>query len=426
MIKRLGGLFFSTLLFFLAYRFAVRHYLATAGEEATDFPSYYYGAKLAFDLNTAPYSNAAWNIAKKQYLPGELFPFLYPPPSLLFFRLFNLLEYQSAKLLMLGSNHAFAVIFVLLFFFGILKQKIHEPFPMAGVIYFYNFYPLALTVDTGQINILILILICLTWMAIRARQRAVLIALPLALGIVLKLYPALFIMVLIFRREYKSAAYAIAFALVASIIAALLLPKDIWIQWYQNVATKGYLAQDVLKLAVGKPADQSINAFLIRLFFGLNVRFPPLLSPPSWVVQLSPYVLCGFVGIVSISAVWRSYMESNKENLNLQFCVGLLAMFLIAPISWDHHLVLILPAIYIAFLESFKHKWYLALPVLAVLAYFLSINFDFNNPAFREGWKTLLISAKLYAVVILWVFFAVLSFIKSPPVQNESDSSILE
>jgi hypothetical protein len=125
-------------------------------------------------------------------------------------------------------------------------------------------------------------------------------------------------------------------------------------------------------------------------------------------------VLCGFVGLASLAMTWRSSTDDKPETTDLQFSLWLVTMFLIAPISWDHHLLLILPAIYIAFLEAFQRKWYWSLPIVVGLAYFLAINFDFNNPAFREGWKTLLISAKLYAVLALWVFFLGLSYFKKP------------
>jgi len=162
MIKKLGSVFFFALAVFLAYKFAVRYYFGEAAEEAIDFPSYYYAAKLAFELDTSPYSNTAWNIVKEQYQQGLLYPFLYPPPSLPFFRLFTLLEYETAKLAMLAINHALALIFLFLFFFGILKLKTYSPFAMAGALYLYRFFPLILTIYTGQVNMLILVLVCLT------------------------------------------------------------------------------------------------------------------------------------------------------------------------------------------------------------------------------------------------------------------------
>ena len=196
MTKKLGSAFFVVLTALLVYQFAVRYYFGEAREDAIDFPSYYYGAKLAFELHTSPYTNTGWNIAEEQYKKeageGTLFPFLYPPPSLPFFRLFTLLEYETAKLLMLGMNHVLALTFILLFFFNILKLHTYNLLPIAGIYYFYNFFPLILTIYSGQVNLLILILICLTWLGVNEKWHPFAIALPLAFGIILKLYPVLF------------------------------------------------------------------------------------------------------------------------------------------------------------------------------------------------------------------------------------------
>ena len=410
MNKKLGSTFFVILTALLVYQFTVRYYFGEAREDAIDFPSYYYGAKLAFELHTSPYTSAGWNIAENEYKneAGEetLFPFLYPPPSLLFFKIFTLFEYESAKLLLLGMNHIMALAFIPLFFFNILKLRPHNLLPIAGVYYFYNFFPLILTIYTGQVNLLILILICFTWLGISKKWHPFAIALPLAFGIILKLYPVLFFVILFLRKEYRVILYTIVILIGVAVISIPFLPYGTWGDWIGNVATKGYL-QDVQGVVTGKPGNQSINAWLIRTLFGLNIRFAPLFTPPNWAIRISPYLACGLVGLISLAATWLSTQNKNEGSLHLQFSVWLLAMFMIAPISWDHHLVLILPAIYIAFHEAFKRKWFFILPILAGLAYFLALNFDFNNPAFREGWRTLLISAKLYAVTILWLFFIV-------------------
>ena len=312
---------------------------------------------------------------------------------------------------MLGMNHLLALVFILLFFFNILELRAYDLIPIAGVYYFYNFFPLILTIYTGQVNLLILILICLTWLGIKEKWHPIAIALPLTFSIILKLYPVLFFIILFLRKEYKTILYTIIILIIVSAASTPFLPHGIWGDWIENVATKGYL-QDIQGVVTGKPGNQSINALLMRTFFGLNIRFAPLFTPSNWVIRISPYIVCGVVGLISLAATWRTTTNKDENNLHLQFSVWLLAMFMIAPISWDHHLVLILPAIYIAFHEALKRKWYFTLPLLIGLAYFLALNFDFNNPAFREGWHTLLISSKLYAVAILWLFFIAASLLK--------------
>ena len=423
MTKKLGGIFFAALTAFLVYRFTVRYYFGEVQENAIDFPSYYHAAKLTFEQNKSPYIKANWNIAEEAYKneTGEdiLYPFLYPPPSLLFFRLFTLLEYEPAKRFMLGLNHWLTLVFIPLFFFGILKLRPHNLLPIVGTLYLYNFFPLILTLYTGQINLLILLLILFTWLGIHEKWKPFVVALPLALSIVLKLYPILFFVIFFIRREYKVLLYTLFLLIVISAVSTPFLPHNIWLDWIENVASKGYL-QDLPGVAAGKPANQSVNALLVRTMYGLNVRFDPLFTLPDWIVRISPYIICGLIGSISLAATWLS--RDHKNNANMQFGIWLTAMFLIAPFSWDHHLVLILPAIFIAIYEAWNRKLYIALPVLLGTSFFLALNFNFNNPSFREGWRTLLISAKLYAVAIVWLFFVLASLMGLKGLKSEHQS----
>jgi hypothetical protein len=253
-------------------------------------------------------------------------------------------------------------------------------------------------------------LTCLTWLGVKDKWHPFWIALPLALSIALKLYPVLFLVILFVRREYKTILFTIAILAIVSLASTPFLPHGIWQDWIENVASKGYLS-DLPGVPAGRPANQSINALLVRAMFGLNVRFDPLITPPGWVAHILPYLLCGFVGLITTFAIWRA--QSHENGVDMQFSIWLAAIFMIAPFSWDHHLVTLLPAIYAAFHEAFERRMYFALPILVGAAGFLALNFDFNNPFFREGWRTLLISAKLYAVAILWVFLAGIPFWKA-------------
>jgi hypothetical protein len=406
MSMRLRSYAFFALLVWLALSTANRYGIQEAREEAADFPSYYYGAKLSFQLGISPYNSANWKIAENLYTNGYLYPFIYPPPGLLVFWILPRLDYETSKLATLALNHILALFAVYLLFFKICRLKTTDWLPWVGVLYFYNFYPLLYTLTAGQINLVILVSICLTWIGIKDKWHPAWTAIPLALGIILKIYPLLFFILLIFRREYKTIFYTLLILGLLSLVASTALPGGIWQDWIENVASRGYL-KDINGLGIGRPGNQSINALLIRTFYGLNVRFDPLITPPEWVIRISPYVICGAIGLLSLLATWLT--RKLQSSLEIHFSIWLLAIFLIAPISWDHHLVLILPAIFIALLQAIHYKWHGWMFLLGAVACFLALNVDFNHPAFREGWLTLFISSKLYAVTVFWIFFMVLS-----------------
>lgn len=377
--------------------------------ETIDFPSFYYGSKLVFEDGLTPYNNSNWKLIKPEYTQGELSPFLYPPPSLLIFRPFIFFDYAAAKTIMLWLNHLLILLFVFIFFFKILKQKPQDSFLIAAVIYLYAFFPLFVTLDSGQVSLWVLLSICLTWWAAKEKAHPIWIALPLVFGIVLKFFPILLLAIFFFKREYKTITYVIILLVAVCAIATLFLPDGIWQDWYTQVGSQGY-GQEVRGMPVAKPANQSINAFTARLFYGLNVRFAPLLSPPAWAAA-APYVLAGLVGLISVAATWWiAKIAARQDSLDLQFSIWLLAIFLVSPLSWHYHLVHLLPAVYIAVLEALKRGNRLVMALVIGLTVFLAYNFPFNDPFFREGARTLLISSQLYAVGFLWLYLTILAF----------------
>jgi peptidoglycan/LPS O-acetylase OafA/YrhL len=81
-------------------------------------------------------------------------------------------------------------------------------------------------------------------------------------------------------------------------------------------------------------------------------------------------------------------------------------IFLVAPLSWDHHLVYILPTVVLAirYLASGKVGPKGSTIMVAAL-FLLAWNIPLDQPGWKDGWWTLLISVKFYSVMALWIFF---------------------
>jgi hypothetical protein len=86
----------------------------------------------------------------------------------------------------------------------------------------------------------------------------------------------------------------------------------------------------------------------------------------------------------------------------------LLMMYLVAPVSWDHHLVYVLPAAILAlgFIVEGKIRGKAAFG-LAVILCMLAWRVELDASLFRKHWWTLLGFVKFYAVTALWIFFVV-------------------
>ena len=408
-IKPTSSIFYLILI--VAYLpFGITFGIRLIKEDALDFPSFYYATQLAFREQKSPYLPAEWRAANRAYASqeNEIFPFLCIPSSLLFFSPFLLVNYNTARIIILGLNHILTFLFIYILLFKIFEEKAASLFSAFFIIYLYSFFPLAATIYYGQINLLIAVLVCLAWYFLKQRFHPIAIAIPISLAILIKLYPALLLIPIAIHRNYKAIFWTIFLLLISTITSYFIFPNTFWPDWFTNVLSSGYNSK-ILGLETTNPANQSLNGLLLRTFMGHGVRFEAILTPRPWVTSALPLVLSG--GMILLSMI-VSYLGSKKRmqnNIDLQFSFWLLVTFMVAPISWNHHLVMVLPAIFVLSkycLDNGPNR--VSCLVVYGMALFLAYNYPFSHPAFREGYKTLLISGQLYAIALLWLTTLVL------------------
>lgn len=87
-------------------------------------------------------------------------------------------------------------------------------------------------------------------------------------------------------------------------------------------------------------------------------------------------------------------------------------MFLVAPLSWIHHLVFILPATIIGlrhFLSNYKSSISIRCIGMLVCALLIYVNISFSHlwSVKIQGLTTLAVSIKFYAVFALWILLLI-------------------
>ena len=368
---------------------------------AVDFPPLYFATKLTFDQHKAPYGNEAFAeqaLALGRWVP----PFIYPPPSLLVLWPLSLFDYDTAKAVMLAVNHL-CIIFATWF---ILRRLFREEFerapgPIAGalaIVYIMMFDPSVVTLHLGQVNLLLLVCLCLTWHALKRNAHAFAVAIPLSLAITIKTYPVLLLSLLVFRRRYTAAAFTVGLFAIYCLASYLLLPQNIWPEWFQKVVPAGGDAHP-------GPWNQNIRSFVARAFMP-NPFSEPLVALPAIVKPLIGILTLLVVGVTMLIGVRSWYRRIAPSALDFEFSLFLLMMFLIAPVSWEHHFVYLLPSLVLVILLLLRgdihgHWRWIAALSLCLIAWRVPI----THPGLTKGWWTLLISAKFYPAVALFVFF---------------------
>jgi hypothetical protein len=381
-----------------------------AAEQPGDFPTLYWGARMVFEEGRSPYVDGAFDETAERE-QRRIFPYLYPPPSLLAFYPFSTTTYDAAKVRLLVVSHVcFLVVLYLLF----LRIRPFEPPPerrgLAAAlmtVYVLNYYPVADNFAWGQINLIVLALVCFAWLALKRGGHALSIAAPLSLAVLLKTYPALLVPLLVIRRRYAAAAWTLGLVALYGLASWLILPEGLWGDWLANVApTGGYgLRPFNLPFIPVEPWNHSINGFMLFVqdrvpeVFGVPVR---LITKPL------TYPLAAAVGAATVGLALLSAREGQGERtLDADVSLFLLMTFLVAPLSWEHHLVYALPAALFAIHLLLKGP---TRPVVAlgVLASLFVIAWDLpRDETFPlQGVLGLSNAVKFFAAFGLWLFMA--------------------
>ncbi|HSH39060.1 MAG TPA: glycosyltransferase family 87 protein, partial [Chthoniobacterales bacterium] len=386
---------------FLYIPFLIAHGVDAWTQPAVDFPPLYSATKVVFDEHRAPYGDNAFEqqaIALGRWVP----PFIYPPPSLLLIWPLHFFSYEGAKALMLVINHAcllFALGFMLRKLFRDDSERSYGTVAAALIIaYALLFDPAVVTMQLGQVNLVLLVCICLVWHALKQNGSAWAMAIPLAFAIVLKTYPGLLVLLLIACRRYKAAALTLGLFAGFCALSFAVLPSGIWTDWITRVLPNGDEAHP-------GPWNQNIRAFIARAFMP-NQFSEPLIAAPG-LVKPSIMLLSACVFAVTM---WLSYrcwrIRDGARLMDLHISLYLFTIFLIAPVSWEHHFIYLLPCLVLILLmllsgEARGHWRWIAPLSLCLIAWRL--------PIFGEGLKkgawVLLISAKFYPAVALWLLF---------------------
>lgn len=385
---------------FLYLPFLIAHGFDAWKQPAVDFPPLYSATRVVFVDHASPYGENAFEqqaVTLGRWVP----PFIYPPPSLLLLWPLHLFSYEGAKALMLVINHA-----CLLFALGFMVRKLFRddfarPFGAVAaavtIAYTLLFDPAVVTVQLGQVNLLLLVCICLVWHALKQNKSAWAIAVPLALAIVLKTYPGLLVLLLIGCRRYKATALTLGIFAAFCALSFALLPSGIWADWIAKVLPNGDEAHP-------GPWNQNIRAFIARTFMP-NGFSEPLFAWPG-VVKPAIMLLSAAVLATTLWLSYRCWRRGDGGRLvDLQTSLYLFTIFLIAPVSWEHHFIYLLPCLVLVVLMvlsgEVRGQWRWIAPLsLCLVAWRLPI----FGEGLKHGWWVLLISAKFYPAVALWTF----------------------
>jgi hypothetical protein len=224
-----------------------------------------------------------------------------------------------------------------------------------GPIYIACFGPLYLNLQFGQINLLLLLLLWGYWRQLRRDREGAGAGALLTLGCIAKPHYALLALAAGPRPRMRLIAGALASGALAVALSLWLAPPESWTSWWREiVATTRLTALPPGHSSIAAPWNRSIPGaiarFLVPNKFTTVVIDDPLLA--ARIAAAASVLVIAGTAIV----LWRSMRRSlgaaradqtparGPVDHDLELALISLAVFLIAPASWTHHLVLLLPA----------------------------------------------------------------------------------
>ena len=293
-----------------------------------DFPSFYYAAA-AYRAGANPYDLSVVGRAATNHA----FPFLYPPTSLPIFLPLTLMRIDLAALVF-----QLASFFCLLYVAYAVLQMAEDEWPLSWqavtVVALASFQAIGLTFLHGQVNLMATAAVLFAWREIRNDARnPMACAMALFAASLLKTYPALLLIAFIIRGEVKVVAWFVVLGLVDLMVSWFTIPLSVWRTWLVSVVPSGHFGTTPHGLfAPSAGLNQSLNGAFSRLIGeGPTAR----MEAP---VQL-------FLLAVVVLVCWFSRRDDRMKFYDTTFSVIIVAAFLIAPLSWFHHFVFLIPAL---------------------------------------------------------------------------------
>lgn len=257
---------------------------------------------------------------------GAHLPFTYPPLSAQLFSVFTLVPLPVASTILTLATIALLAYLVHLVLARTCERPDRDLWWVTVAVLAMALWtgPVRETLGFGQVNMLLMALVMVDLIRGRGRWWGGILT---GLAMAVKLTPAVFLLYLVLRRDWRGLATAVVAALAFTGLGHLLAPDDsarYWTFAIRDPARIGGLAFT---------SNQSVNGVVHRL--GLEGSAASV----AWLA-----VSC-LVGLLIAWVAWR--LLRGGHEVAAVVAVGYVALFC-SPVSWGHHWVWAVPSIVLA------------------------------------------------------------------------------
>lgn len=184
----------------------------------------------------------------------------------------------------------------------------------------------------GQLNLVLLLLITLCWVAWRS-GRINLAGASIGLAAALKLFPAFLLLFFVIRRQWQAVISAGIVFVALNVVAGMVFGWECFYTYVVEVMPNVSNFRDTWPNA-------SLMGLWSKLFNATRGDVEPIWQSPL-AAQLALFASSAVV--VALTA-WRIRQAGGRRQTDVAFALCAIAMLLVSPVVWDHYfLLLILP-----------------------------------------------------------------------------------
>ena len=259
------------------------------------------------------------------------------------------------------------------------------------LIALFSYFPSFVSLQFGQVSLLLLPLVVLGWRAARD-EKTIRAAIFLAIATSLKPFIGLFLFYFLMRKEWRGLGAFFLTLLSCALIAALFFGFECYIAYYH--------ACQQIKWAASS-WNVSIYGFLLRLWGGIesNVAVLPV---PGLITYLYPLVT-GLFFLAIIYFLRPACHIKVEQKVDLDFSVIIVGMLLLSPLGWFYYFPLLSIPILILW-HTKKEIYPIGLPIfLMACIFFSNIPFSlFDSDQIRTvNVIPIFLSSSLYFLVLI-------------------------
>lgn len=235
---------------------------------------------------------------------------------------------------------------------------------VVALVLLYGYYPATVCLRLGQVEILLFLLIALSFLALKRGQDAWAGA-ALGFATAIKFFPGAFILFLAWKRKWKAAAWGLGVAAVALGTSILIAGPDNFAAYTEAWSVYAGGAFSAF------PLNQSLNGFFSRTFR------PNIFSPTLRGLQLPELATglwLGSAAVLGAALAWftRKPVDVRSPRFDLEFAAAIVVLLLAQPHSQVYAFVwVLLPLIVLACRVVSTYPWSWLEVGALVVAYFM-------------------------------------------------------